>query len=134
MSLSPYFLFPGTAAAALEQYRATFGGVVTTHSYADLGRTDGPVDAVAHGMLTGPVPVFAADAGEDDEPFTATGLLMSLLGVAGPPTLRAWFDALAEGGTVIDPLEVRPWGDTDGQVRDRFGVTWLIGYEASAVD
>jgi len=36
---------------------------------------------------------------------------------------------LAEGGEVVDPLALKPWGDHDGQVRDRFGVTWLIGYQ-----
>lgn len=47
--------------------------------------------------------------------------------------LRHWFDALAEGGTVVDALQQRPWGDWDGTVRDAFGVTWLIGFEASAL-
>jgi PhnB protein len=134
MSLSPYFAFPGTAADALELYRSVFGGEVTTHSFADFGRTDGPAGAIAHGMLVGPVPLFAADAAVGEESFAATGLLMSLLGAAGPTTLRAWFDALADGGTVLDPLQVRPWGDSDGQVRDRFGVTWLLGFEAAATD
>ena len=38
-------------------------------------------------------------------------------------------EALAEGGEVIDALQERPWGAHDGQVTDRFGVPWLIGYE-----
>ena len=29
----------------------------------------------------------------------------------------------------MDPLQVRPWGDSDGQVVDRFGVHWLIGLQ-----
>ncbi|APZ35534.1 hypothetical protein [Microbacterium aurum] len=33
------------------------------------------------------------------------------------------------GGELVDPLALKPWGDHDGQVRDRFGVTWLIGYQ-----
>lgn len=36
---------------------------------------------------------------------------------------------LSAGGRVVDPLQVRPWGDSDGQVVDRFGVHWLIGYQ-----
>ena len=46
-----------------------------------------------------------------------------------PPPLHAWFARLSEGGTDIDPLQRRPWGASDGQVTDRFGVRWLIGYE-----
>jgi PhnB protein len=30
---------------------------------------------------------------------------------------------------VVDDLQRRPWGASDGQVRDRYGVRWLIGYE-----
>ena len=42
---------------------------------------------------------------------------------------RGWFDRLADGGTVLDPLAKRPWGDYDGQVRDRYGLRWLIGFQ-----
>ena len=45
--------------------------------------------------------------------------------------LHQWFGALAEDGRVVDPLAVKPWGATDGQVVDRFGLAWLIGYEPS---
>ena len=49
-----------------------------------------------------------------------------------PPTLHEWFEQLAEGGRVVDPLQPRPWGATDSQVIDRFGLHWLIGYEHEA--
>lgn len=130
---SPYFQFAGTARQALEHWRGVFGGEVRIATYADFSRTDGPADAVAHGQLTGGLQLFAADASETDEPFTATGLLFSLLGANEPDVLRHWFDALAEDGTVVDALQQRPWGDWDGIVRDAFGVTWLIGFEASAL-
>jgi len=130
---SPYFQFAGTARQALEHWQGVFGGEVQIATYADFSRTDGPADAVAHGQLTGGLQLFAADASENDEPFVATGLLFSLLGADEPDVLRRWFDALAEGGTVVDALQQRPWGDWDGTVRDTFGVTWLIGFEASAL-
>jgi PhnB protein len=28
-------------------------------------------------------------------------------------------------------LQVRPWGASDGQVIDRYGLHWLIGFEDS---
>jgi PhnB protein len=56
--------------------------------------------------------------------------MFSLLGTAAPAELTRWFERLSEGGTVVDDLVVRDWGGHDGQVRDRFGVLWLIGYEA----
>jgi len=28
----------------------------------------------------------------------------------------------------MDELQTRPWGASDGQVIDRYGLHWLIGY------
>lgn len=125
----PYFHFAGTAAAALDAWQQVFGGQLARHTFADFGREDGPADAIAHGELRGPVDLFAADAAVGETVPTVDGVLFALLGAADAATSRRWFDDLADGGTVVDPLTLRPWGDHDGQVRDRFGVTWLIGFQ-----
>ena len=126
---TPYFQFPGNAKEALTRYHELFGGELRTWTYADFERGDGPGDAIAHGTLDGPISVYGADAGEGEDSFTSTGFFLSVLGGGDAETSHRWFDALSEGGTVIDPLQERPWKGWDGQVKDRFGVTWLIGYE-----
>jgi PhnB protein len=127
---TPYLHLPGTAREALTFYGEVFGCPVQLHTYAEFNRTDGPADAIAHGYLhDGPVTLFASDVAGDEPAFRAEGLMLSLLGTAGPATLRAWFAGLSEGGRVVDALQVRPWGATDGQVVDRFGLHWLIGFE-----
>ena len=55
--------------------------------------------------------------------------MLSLLGTAHVSTLKDWFSRLSEGGQVVDDLQVRPWGASDGQVIDRYGLHWLIGFE-----
>lgn len=124
-----YLHLPGTAREALDVYQGIFGGEIESHTFAQFERTDGPSTAIAHGVLRGAVDLFLSDAGEQDQPFRAEGLMVALLGHAEPTTLRTWFAALAEGGEVVDPLQRRPWGASDGQVRDRYGVLWLIGYQ-----
>jgi PhnB protein len=127
---TPYLHLPGTARAALTRYAEVFGGRAQVHTLAEFGRTDGPPEAVAHGYLVdGPVALFAADVAGDEQPFRSTGLMLSLLGTADPDTLRAWFTRLADGGRVVDDLQRRPWGASDGQVVDRYGVRWLLGFE-----
>ena len=83
-----YLHLPGTAAEALEFYQGVFGGETSTATYAEFGRTDGPGSAVAHGTLSGAVDLYVSDAGEHDEPFSARGLMVALLGAAEPTTLR----------------------------------------------
>jgi len=125
----PYLLFPGTAREALTFYHQVFGGELVFNTFGQFGRDDGPADAIAHGILSGRVSLYAADAAGDDEPFRGTGLMFSLLGTTTAAELHTWFDALAEGGTVREELQVRAWGASDGQVVDRYGVHWLVGFE-----
>jgi PhnB protein len=127
---TPYLHFPGTARTALTFYADVFGCRVQLHSLEEFGRTDGPAAAVAHGYLVdGPVALFAADVTGAEFPFQAEGLMLSLLGTADPATLRRWFAGLRDGGRVVEDLQRRPWGATDGQVVDRYGVHWLIGFD-----
>ena len=127
---TPYLTLPGTARDALTFYGEVFGCAVQLHTLEEFNRSDGPAGAIAHGYLTdGPVSLFAADVTGDEVPFRSEGLMLSLLGTADPATLRAWFARLSEGGRVVDDLQQRPWGATDGQVVDRFGLHWLIGFE-----
>lgn len=128
---TPYLHFPGTARQALTFYAGVFGGDVELHTLADFGRTDGPGEAIAHGYLTGgPVALFGADVFGDEPSVRCEGMMLSLLGTAGPAELRTWFSRLSEGGQVVDDLQQRPWGASDGRVVDRYGLVWLIGFEA----
>jgi PhnB protein len=133
--LTPYIHFPGTAREALTFYGEVFGCPVRLHTFAEFNRTDGPADAIAHGSLSGgPVLLFGADAAGDERPLRSEGLMLSLLGTSGPSILRQWFSRLSEGGRVVDDLQMRPHGDYDGQVIDRYGLHWLIGFEGDATD
>ena len=106
------------------------GGTLSLHTYADFGRSDGPPDAIAHGVLDGPVSLGGSDAPAGEPAVHVEGLLLSLLGAAEPSVLHTWFDRLAaDGGEVLDPLAAKPWGASDGQVQDRHGLRWLVGYE-----
>jgi PhnB protein len=132
---TPYLQLPGTAREALTFYGHLFGCGVQLHTFAEFGRSDGPADAIAHGYLVdGPVALFASDVAGDEPAFRCEGLMLSLLGTAAPPVMRRWFSALAEGGRIVDELQARPWGASDGQVVDRYGLPWLIGFEGDEGD
>nr|WP_294692738.1 hypothetical protein [uncultured Friedmanniella sp.] len=129
--LTPYVHLPGTARDALTFYGDVFGSAVQLHTFEEFNRTDGPADAIAHGcLLEGPVELYAADVTGDSPTLRCQGMMLALLGTAPPSDLRTWFSRLSEGGQIVDDLQTRPWGATDGQVIDRFGLHWLIGFEA----
>ena len=132
---TPYLHFPGTAREALTFYGDVFGCSVQLHTFEEFNRSDGSADAIAHGGLTeGPVRLFGSDVAGSEPPFRCEGMMLSLLGFAEPSTLRDWFSRLSEGGRVVDDLQARPWGASDGQVIDRYGLHWLIGFEDGDTD
>jgi PhnB protein len=60
-ALAPYVYLPGTAREALTFYADVFGCSAQMHTLEEFGRTDGPLDAIAHGFLSdGPVTLFFA--------------------------------------------------------------------------
>lgn len=128
-ALQIYVSFPGTAREALGFYADVFGGELSLYTYEEFSRSDGPPDAIAHGVLNGAVGLAGSDAATGEKSVRFEGLRLSLLGTAEPAVLHEWFDKLAVGGRVVDPLALKPWGASDGQVIDRHGLHWLIGYE-----
>lgn len=132
---TPYVLFPGNAREAMTFYGDVFGCAVQLHTFGEFNRDDGPPDAIAHGSLIGgAVALSGADVSPGEPSVRSEGLMMALLGTADPRTLRTWFSRLSEGGQVVDDLQRRPWGASDGQVIDRFGLHWLIGFEVDETD
>ena len=60
-------------------------------------------------------------------PSPMSGVQVSLSGDAGTDAeLSGYYDKLAQGGTVVEPLEQAPWGDKFGMVTDPYGVLWMV--------
>ena len=127
---TPYVHFPGTAREALTFYGEVFGCAVQLHTFAEFNRADGRPMPLPTATSGGPVALFGADVSGDEPPFRSEGMMLAFLGTAAPSALRDWFSRLSEGGRVVDDLQTRPWGASDGQVIDRYGLHWLIGFEA----
>ena len=129
--LNPYLHFTGEAREAGEFYQQAFGGELTVMTFADGGMTEHegqpiPPDLVMHSQLTTDegFTLMVSDAPPGMSDMTPNGHL-SLSGDEDA-LLRGYWDKLAEGGTIDVPLEVAPWGDAFGQVKDKFGVNWMV--------
>jgi PhnB protein len=126
--LNPYLNFEGRTLEAMEFYQSVFGGELDVMRFGDMGMTehDGqplPADGVMHSQLTTDAgfTLMAADSPGDHTP---NGHI-SLSGDEDD-LLRGYWERLSDGGHVDVPLEVAPWGDAFGQVKDRYGVNWLV--------
>lgn len=121
-------LTPGTARAAIERYAEVLGGTPQIMTFRDMGETGEIADHVMHGYLEtadGHV-LMVSDNGPGMSERSQDGNVALSLSGDDVTRLRGCWDALSDGGEIHVPLEKQMWGDHFGQLRDRFGVIWLV--------
>ena len=146
--------FRGTARQALEFYGSVFGGDVTLATYGDFGMpADAPgADKVVFGqvenaeglrLMAYDVPGATEDSAAEDGAATAgtttreNGVTLTdrtffqSLRADSLDELTGYWDALAEGATIVEPLAASAWSPGFGMLTDRFGVTWVLDVRAA---
>lgn len=130
--LNPYLNFAGQAREAMAFYQSVFGGELTSMSFAEGGMPHDPAeqDLVMHSQLETPAgfTLMASDVPSGHGEAQANGSI-SLSG-DDEAELRGYWDALAAGGSITEPLAEAPWGDSFGMLVDRFGTPWLVNINA----
>lgn len=128
-NLHPYLSFKDNARQAMEFYQSVFGGKLTMNTFKEFNASEDPAedDKIMHAMLEGEsgIAFMAADT-PNSMPYQAgTNISMSLSG-DNEAELRRYYEKLTAGGTVVEPLEKAPWGDTFGMLVDKFGINWMV--------
>ena len=125
--LNPYNSFRDNPRETMTFYHQVLGGELTVNTFGEYGAEGPAADQVMHSQLETPdgLTLMASDTPPGMEPRSGNNITISLSG-DDADTLRAWFNGLAEGGTVDMPLEKQMWGDEFGQLTDRFGIGWLV--------
>jgi PhnB protein len=135
--INPYLKFRDSAADALAFYQQVFGGKLDTLTFGAAQATDNPdhADLIMHGHLeTADGWTFMACDTAENNPrdAAAPSVYLSIGGDASEyDKVSGWFSALAEGGTVTLELDKQIWGDYFGQLRDQYGVSWMVNIAAS---
>jgi PhnB protein len=124
--LNPYLGFNGKALEAMQFYQSVFGGNLVTNTFKDGGMAQSPEDEdkIMHSQLTtdSGFTLMARDAMEND---INSSIKISLSG-DDESELKAYWEKLSEGATIVEPLAKAPWGDTFGMLDDKFGVSWMV--------
>jgi PhnB protein len=128
--LNPYITFGGNAREAMEFYQSVFGGELDISPWGDMpdmpGNSPEMHDKVMHGMLTvsDGATIMGADMPDSSGP-KGSPISVSLSG-EDEAQLRGWWEKLSDGAEITAPFEEAPWGDTFGQLNDKFGVNWMV--------
>jgi PhnB protein len=130
--LNPYLNFKDSTREAMEFYHGVFGGKLDMNTFKEFQASQDPADddLIMHAQLEADGVVFmAADTPSHMEYSPGSNFSMSLSG-EDEARLSGYFNKLADGGTVLQPLEKAQWGDTFGMLIDRFGIRWLVNVSA----
>lgn len=130
--LSPYLTFNGNAAEAMKYYHAILGGELNLQTFGDakMARTPEEKDRIVHANLkSGSLSIMASDSMLERPAKFGDNVHLSISG-SDEEKLTKIFNGLAEGGKVDMPLAKQFWGDTYGQLTDRFGIHWMVNITA----
>jgi PhnB protein len=129
--MNTYVNFSGKCADAFRFYERHLDGklgMMMTHGQAPDQSRVGPEmkDAVLHARISiGGTELMGADV-PSAEPMRSAYLT---LGVDSDAEAERVFSALAEGGQVFMPMQETFFASRFGQLRDRFGINWMIVHE-----
>ncbi|KAB2850325.1 MAG: VOC family protein [Hyphomicrobiaceae bacterium] len=130
MSIEPYLFFNGRCEEALRFYQKSLGAKVSMimrykDSPEQSGVTPALADLIMHSAFTIDGATVMASDGHGKGKVEFKGMNLSL-SCADARQAGRRFKALAEGGTVIQPLVETFFAKRFGMVADRFGVTWML--------
>ena len=131
--LNPYLAFPGTAREAMQFYQTIFGGTLVLNTFGEFGTPDTALaDKIMHAQLETDAgyTIMASDTAPGMDVTPGSTISISLSG--DDTALRGYFEKLAEGGTVTMPLEKQMWGDEFGQLKDPYGIAWMVNISQPA--
>lgn len=132
--------YNGNAEEAFTFYKSVFGGEFSKITrLKDLESPDFPVDendankimhiALPIGnntLMANDVPSFLGTVNENEN--------RSKIAVSARSREEAdkLFNGLSAGGTVEMPIQDSPWGSYFGMFRDKYGIEWMIDFDANS--
>jgi PhnB protein len=132
LGVNPYIAFKGNCRQAIEFYKTALGAdVLFTQTVGESPMSGmGPAANIMHCTIkVGNSTIMMCD---DPRPEGAAGggNISLAIGLNDPDRARQLFSNLADGGSVIMPLDKTYWAEAFGIVMDKFGVKWMVNCDA----
>ena len=139
MKVNPYLNFPGSAEEAFTFYKSIFGGEPSVLKFKDMPPMEGveiskeDAEKVMHISLPlgKDILLMASDVLESLGQSYKEGNNISIsLHPDSKEEADRIFQKLSEGAEIEMPIEDQFWGDYFGSLKDKFGVQWMVNYNA----
>ncbi len=133
-ALNPYLSCNGQAREAMTHYQTCFGGDVT---FMTVGESPVPCNMppemdglIMHSALVfegGSLMATDMGPGTSQTPDAAT----IAVDCTSSEEMSKYFEKLADGGKIDQPIGDAFWGGLFGMVTDKFGMTWMLTHTAA---
>ena len=139
-TINPHINFNGNAEEAFNFYKAAFGGEFTrVVRFKDLQSDDFPVsEKEANKIMHIALPIGKSVLMANDVPEilgrTNENENRSKIVITADSKEEAdkLYNGLSAGGQVEMPISDSPWGSCFGMFRDKYGIEWMIEFNAAA--
>ena len=137
--INPHLNFNGNAEEAFTFYKSVFGGeFAKIMRFKDLAGPEFPVaeneaNKIMHialpigknVLMANDVPEFMGRTNENEN--------RSKIAISAESKAEAdkLFDGLSAGGQIEMPMSDSPWGTYFGMFRDKYGIEWMVDYDAN---
>lgn len=131
LGLKPYLSFNGNCKEATDFYvRCLNGQVLFSQTYGESPMDrEGMSDKIMHTSVQIGDSVFMACDTPAEQGVTTGSNISLALGSDDIPATEKMFNEMAEGGTVLMPMQETFWAERFGVLTDKFGLTWLFNCE-----
>lgn len=139
--INPYLNFNGNTEAAFNFYKSVFGGEFSlVIRFKDMPSPDYPVpaadlDKIMHVSL----PIGKSNILMGTDFLESMGQKMQdgnrysiAIGAHSKEEADKLFHGLSNGGEVEVPISDSPWGSYFGMFKDKFGIQWMVEFDARA--
>jgi PhnB protein len=137
--INPHINFNGNALEAFNFYKSVFGGeFIKIMRLGDLASAEFPVsekdaDKIMHIALPiGNNILMGNDVPEEMGPVNEQENRSKIaITVESREEADRIFNGLSKGGSSEVPMNDSPWGSYFGMFRDKFGIEWMVDYDAN---
>lgn len=132
---NPYLNFPGNAEEAFNFYKSVFGGefsmLMRMKDAPGMPIPEGQDDKIMHIALPlSSGQVLMASDNCNARTFKEGNNVYVSLHADSVEEGQKLYDALVAGGSAQHPFEKQFWGSWHGNLKDKFGIRWMVNYDA----
>ncbi len=139
-TIYPYLAFDGTCEEAFSFYKNVLGGEYQSLArYRDMPPNDCKkissdlLDKIMHISLplSEETMLMGSDISPENGELTKGNNISLFLKVSTKREANTKFKLLSQGGNILMPLQDTFWDSYFGMLKDKFGFTWMLGFNYS---